>query len=561
MNTVKLMKYRQTGLMVLCAVCLLALSLLSSQSSWLKSASGISLAASAEKSTPAASGSAKRALIRENYGKLPLRFEANQGQAAVPVKFIAHGQGYAFFLTDNEAVMEQGKPGQGNTSATLRIKLAGANRQPRISGAAQMPGKMNYFIGNDSTQWKTDMPTYGQVKYEAVYPGIDLVYYGNQQQLEFDFMLAPGADPKQIKVSFAGAQKLRLDKNGDLIVETKAGEVRQHRPVVYQEINGHRQQIAGSYKLSGKREVRFEIGDYDQTMLLVIDPALSYATFISETGGVALNDIAVDTAGNAYLVGGAQLSKFFTTPGALQPVYDGKVQSPAPSFALIFKLNPTGTQVLYSAMLSGSQSVRSRVNCTDRHDEEDPTGCYRYLLTNNVRTVFADAAGNAYVTRETQSIDFPVTAGAYKASYQALAADGQARINAFALKLNPQGSQLLYSTMFDGTLKDIAVDLQGQAWLTGTSDATFPVTPNAVQSALRDNYAYDATVAKLNAAGTTLLYATFLGGGSSDSGFSIALDAVGDAYVTGLTDNGYGRGQLPRGSQWQWCCFRRGQTD
>jgi hypothetical protein len=221
MNIMKFIKYRRTGLTSLFTVFLLTLSLLTSPALWLKVASGISQAASTEKNKPATDNSAGKALIQENYGKLPLSFEANQGQASSDVKYLSREAGYTFFLTATEAVMELRRADAGSTSmgsaqnsldaraarrtpqsATLRMKLAGANAQPRISSADELPGKSNYFLGSDAKQWQTDVPNFAQVKYEAVYPGVDLIFYGNGRQMEYDFRLAAGADPNAIKLRF-----------------------------------------------------------------------------------------------------------------------------------------------------------------------------------------------------------------------------------------------------------------------------------------------------------------------------------------------------------------------
>ncbi|MEP7337651.1 MAG: hypothetical protein ABI977_07880, partial [Acidobacteriota bacterium] len=230
MNLMKFMNYRTSCLKALLAICLLTLN---TQGLWPKPVFGISVAASAESHKPTTDSSARKALIQENCGKLPLGFEANRGQTSASVKYLSRGAGYTFFLTANEAVMELRRASAGSTSmgsaqnsldarvarrtpqsdsqsATLRMKLVGANQRPRITGAEELPGKTNYFLGNDPNQWRKDVPTFGKVKYEAVYPGIDLMYYGNQQQLEYDFIVAPGADPNRIRLSFAGAEAMRV---------------------------------------------------------------------------------------------------------------------------------------------------------------------------------------------------------------------------------------------------------------------------------------------------------------------------------------------------------------
>ncbi|MEP7342174.1 MAG: SBBP repeat-containing protein [Acidobacteriota bacterium] len=534
MKSLRLSSYRTFSLFVW----VLALTLLSQPIAPLAVTHGAGRAKASEKlATTSAPDAATKARVEENYGKLPLSFEANKGQTDARVKFLSRGQGYSFFLTPSEAVMtlnraEGKEPHAGTkkgTSATLRMKLVGANEQPRISGLDEQAGKSNYFLGNDARQWKTDVPNYGKVKYESVYPGVDVVYYGNQQQLEYDFIVAPGADPKQIKLSFADAQRVRLDKNGDLVLKTQAGEVRQHKPFAYQEINNVKAEVMSRYVLRGKREVEIAIDKYDSDKPLVIDPVLSYSALVYGGG----NGIAIDSEGNAYVTGEANAT-LPTTPGALRLVGTA-INATAVS---VIKLNSSGTQIIYSALIGG---VQGKVLTPGGSPE----------VYNRGNGIAVDSAGNAYVTGIMASYDYPTTPGAFAIN------NGTAyRTGGFVFKLNPAGSDLVYSTLLGGRsvinqpggLTDemitepqgIAVDAAGIAYVTGTTGDALPTTPGAFQPRriVDTNYpntALDAFVTKINPMGSGLIYSTFLGGGANDFGKGIAVDADGNAYVTGAT--------------------------
>jgi hypothetical protein len=495
-----------------------------------------------------------------SYGKLPLSFEANQGQTGAGVRFLARGGGYTIFLTADEAVLtlkkssvvsgqssvaptfrsagarvaptfrsadaglksgataSLGKPttdnGPRTTGSVLRMKLVGANAKATVTGAEELPGKSDYFIGNDPKKWRTNVPSYAQVKYEGVYPGVDLVYYGNQRQLEYDFVVAPGADPNQIKLSFAGAEGMRVDAaSGDLVLKVGEEEVRFQRPAVYQPAvaavydRRRRSQSAataeldGTFVLASNNEVAFRVAGYDRSRPLVIDPVLSYSTYL---GGSSYDEgfgIAVDSAGSAYVTG-VTISSDFPTANPLQSTLGGGA-GPHGEDAFVAKLNPAGTALVYSTYLGGS-------------DLDGGWG------------IAVDAAGDAYVTGWTESTDFP-TANPVQSSF----GGGE---DAFVAKLNPAGTALVYSTYLGGSSEDIgrciAVDATGNAYMTGlTNSADFP-TANPLQPSYGGDG--DAFVAKLNAAGSALVYSTYLGGTGGDYGYGIAVDAAGNAYVTGI---------------------------
>ena len=221
---------------------------------------------------------ATKARVAANYGKLPLIFEANRGQTDARVKFLSRGPGYTLFLTESEAVLSlRGTEGKGHV---LRVKLLGAEAEPKMTGLDRLPGISNYFIGRDRAKWRTGVPHYAKVGYEGVYPGIDLVFYGaNQRQLEYDFIVAPGAEPARIRLAIEGAKRLEIAKSGDLIAHLAGGEVRFKKPVIYQEANGKRRSIAGEYTLAAENRIGFEIAAYDRAKPLVIDPVLAYSTY------------------------------------------------------------------------------------------------------------------------------------------------------------------------------------------------------------------------------------------------------------------------------------------
>jgi len=478
-----------------------------------------------------------RAKVAAEYGKLPLSFEANRGQTDPHVNFISRGSGYTLYLTSTEAVLtlrqnlgsaqptagrknpqisskrrvigetQEAELGEtkGHVPSALRMKLVGANRSADIEGLEPLPGKSNYFIGNDPTKWHTDIPTYAKVRYWDIYPGVDLVYYGHQQLLEYDFIVAAGANPKTIRLAIAGVEKLESDTDGDLVLGTNEGEVRLHKPIVYQEVGGIRKEIAGRFVVRGKRQIGFGVAAYDTERPLIIDPVLSYSTYLGGSADDVGQAIAVDSAGNAYVTGRTSSSNF-PTASPLQPTCASC--SSGRENAFVTKLNATGSALLYSTYLGGSGSD----------------------FGNGIAV---DSTGNAYVTGGTSSSNFPTIA-----AFQATCAScGSGQENAFVTKLNATGSALLYSTYLGGTGGDfgsgIAVDTVGNAYVTGgASSSNFP-TKNPLQLNLGGGQ--DAFVTKLDPIGSALVYSTFLGGSASDGGSGIAVDAGGNAYVTGST--------------------------
>jgi Beta-propeller repeat len=443
-----------------------------------------------------------RTRVSEAYGKLPLSFEVNHGQTVPQVKFLSRGNGYNLFLTSNEAMLALRRGNGKHRSDVLKIKLWGANLEPQVTGEGELPGKSNYLLGNDPQQWRTNIANYAKVRYDDVYPGIDMVYYGNGQQLEYDFIVVAGADPGTIKLSFDGARKMRLDERGDLVLSIGGSEIRQHKPFAYQEVNGIKKEVAVQYALSGKQQVGFKVAEYDKTSLLVIDPVLSYSTYLGGSGADLARGIAVDRYGKAFVTGQTASLNFPTTAGSRQTAFGGGQD------VFVTKLNETGSALVYSTYLGGL-------------DVEAGQG------------IDVDANGNAYVSGRTLSTDFPTTAGAFQPVF------GGGGQDAFVTKLNPTGSALVYSTYLGGldvdTSLSISVGRFGNAYVTGSTESTnFPITAGAAQTTFGG--IQDAFVTKLNETGSALVYSTYLGGSGVEAGLRIA-DRFGNAYVTGSTDS------------------------
>ena len=469
---------------------------------------------------------AERASTRlvEGYGKLPLRFEANEGQHDGQVKFVSRGRGYAVFLTPTEAVLDLRKTDDGTpastrpanrsqASAILRMRLDGASPAPGMTGQDELAGKANYFLGNDPACWRTNVPTYAKVQYAQVYPGVDLVFYGSsQQQLEYDFVVAPGADPSGSRLAFEGAGKIELDAGGGLRVFIPGGEVRFDKPMIYQIVEGRRRDIEGGFVCEPRQpndgtgnsaRVSFRIAAYDPTRRLVIDPVLSYSTYLGGSGSDQGNSITLDAAANAYITGSTRSSDFPT----LAPVQSTNWGRQS---VFVTKLSPAGLLV-YSTYL-GSPSNDSSGN-----------------------DIAVDAAGNAYVAGLTWANDFPV--------FNGFQTNPSGDADGFVVKLNSTGSALAYSTYLGGERADyargIAVDAAGNAFVTGaTFSPAFPTTPGALSRSSSTNAAgevWDAFVLKINPAGSALVYGTYLGGTDWESGTGLTVDADGNAYVTGST--------------------------
>ena len=534
-----------------------------------------------------------RPRLAQNYGRLPLSFELNKGQTDSQVKFLSRGRGYTMFLTQGEAVLalragNQKANGKGQKAKVedrdlwrqpsrihsvdwatdngslatdglfspliqnpksqiqnspapstqpqapdvVRLKLVAANANAKVVGLDPLPGKTNYFIGNDPKKWRTNVPTYAKVKYKSVYPGIDLVYYGNQRQLEYDFVVAPGADPRVIALDINGAEKMQIDPQGDLVLSIHGGDVRFHKPVVYQVQStvGSRQSkatdkgrlttddsnpkskienpksVEGRFLLLASNRVGFEVPNYDKTLPLIIDPVLSYSTYLGGSGGDFGWGLALDSSGYVYVAGSTR-SANFPTLNAYDPEFGGGMCWDLPcADAFVTKLDPSGSELVYSTYLGGTG--------------EDAAGW----------GLAVDAAGSAYITGQTLSTDFP--------TMNPLQGVNAGDADAFVAKLNPAGDALLYSTYLGGIDREwaysITVDSSGNAYLAGTTySADFPTV-----SPLQEEFAggeSDVFVAKLNAAGSELVYATYIGGTQGEYATGIAVHSSATVYVAGQT--------------------------
>src|SRR6266436_5288166 len=464
-----------------------------------------------------------RPSLLESYGQSSLAFEANQGQTDSSVKFLSRGVGYSLFFTTDEAVVVLRRPkvdARGRTIespnpnptpdaqsfAVMRMRFAGANPAPRIEGSKQLPGKINYLIGNDPKQWRTSIPTYTQVHYQDVYPGVSVVYYGTQGQLEYDLLIDPGVDPKVIELDWQGADKVKIDAQGNLRVLIAGGEALLGKPRIYQMVpgsSGQRKSIAGGYALKAGGHVGFQVGDYDRNQPLIVDPVLNYSTYLGGSGYDSGTAIAVDASGNAYVTGFTRSSNFPVTAGSFQTSC-GTTGTCNGYFwdAFVTKLTANG-QIVYSSYLGGSG-----------------------------KAIAVDASGSAYVAGQTFSSNFPTTAGAFKTIYRGAG-------DAFVAKMSPGGTSLQYSTYLGGSGTDnaegIAVDSSGNAYVTGQTYSTDFPTAAPIQASNGGNQDSDAFVTEINSSGSALVYSTYLGGGNLDWGQAIAVDLAGNAYVTGAT--------------------------
>ncbi|MGA8271225.1 MAG: choice-of-anchor D domain-containing protein [Candidatus Sulfotelmatobacter sp.] len=463
-----------------------------------------------------------------------MTFEANHGQTNPQVKFLSRGKGYTAFLTANGIVLslhaDQPFPAQASSSVTassksgqaantkLQFKLVGATANPAVVGEELQPGRVNYFIGNDSTKWQRNVPTYGRVRYKNVYPGIDLLYYGNHQQLEYDFAISAGADPGQIQFEIGGANQIELDTAGNLVLQTNSGELHFQTPAIYQESQGQRVPLPGAYVMNDATHIAFHVAQYDSSKPLVIDPVLVYSTYLGGSGDDQPEGIAVDSTGSAYVTGYTDSTDFpLANPGSV----------PAGStHVFIAKLDATGSNLVYADYLGGNG-----------YD-------YGFALV-------LGSSNEVYLTGSTTSSNFPTVnpyQGTYPGSY-----------NVFLTKVSADGSSLLYSTYLGGSGSDqpasIALDSSNDMFVAGTTTSTNFPTANAYQSTVSTNQGGMAGnygfLTKFSPDGSSLVYSTYLAGNTNValncggtpcwpqpySGINgIAIDSTGNAYAGGITN-------------------------
>jgi Domain of unknown function DUF11/Beta-propeller repeat len=469
------------------------------------------------------------------YGQLPLIFEPNHGQSDPQVKFLAHGGAYGLFLTADSAVLRLQRPTRqhsGQQVSAFSMKLANANPHANVQGTDQLPGKSNYFIGNDPSQWHRDIPQFARVRYANIYSGIDLVFYGNPRRLEYDFELRPGSDPRQVALKFAGTQRMRIDARGDLVLTIPGGDVRLQAPRVYQKIGDEQRAVQGRFEVRGKNKIGFALGEYDRSRTLIIDPILTYSTYLGgsadEACSVILGDgtplsgcpaVAVDSASNAYIAGSTTSTNFPT----LSPLPNGATKV---GIANIFvsKFNAAGDALVFSTYLGGNG-------------------------IDYTAGVAVDQGFDVLVAGTTSSTNFPTNGT--NAPFQATPASTNDHV--FVSRLTPAGNSLFYSTYLSGNGKDtasgLAVDSVGNAYVTGITTSTntppassFPATLGAIQTSSRATSQFFLTKVSPALSGpSSLSYSTYFGGSTTANaayeavGGGVAVDPSSNVYITGGT--------------------------
>ncbi|MEP7290092.1 MAG: SBBP repeat-containing protein [Chloroflexota bacterium] len=532
--------------------------------------------------TSPASAVDRTASLEQDYGKLPLSFIPNVGETDSAVRFQVRSGAGTLFFTPGEVVLSLSSQKQHSSPvekiavladppSVVRLRFEGANPTPTITGTELLPGIVNEFIGNDPTQWHSNIPTYAGVVYKDLYPGIDLRYDGHTGLLKGTYTVAPHADPTLIRWQYGGASGAHIDSaSGDLLIELPNGKtLTEQAPIVWQQYAGQHIPVDVHYTQSDTGEIHFTVGDYDVDLPLVIDPTLVYSTYLGSSGDDYGQGIAVDSSGSAYVVG-ETTSINFPVDNAFQPTFGGGDGVFGDAF--VTKMNPAGTALVYSTYLGGGGNDKGNgitVDSSGNAYVAGVAGSANFPITANAfqstlggpydafvtkmnpagtaliystylggtsadggHSIMVDSSGSAYVTGDTGSTNFPFTANAFQATY------GGGNNDAFVTKLNPAGTALVYSTYLGGSSVDfgysVAVDSSGSAYVAGDTGSTnFPFTANAFQSTFGGNN--DAFVTKLNSVGTALVYSTYLGGGSYEASFGMTLDSSGSVYVTGYT--------------------------
>ncbi len=431
----------------------------------------------------------------------PLIFTPNVGQLPAAVRYVANCADPKVYFERDRVIFSFTEENQGYA---FSLRFRGANPGVDVHAQTPLASKVHYLIGNNPAQWQRDLPTYGEIAYRNVWPGIDLRFHGAGRRLKYDLILRPGADLRNVRFSYDGAQRVSIDASGNLEVSIPLGRFGDQKPLSYQIIDGRRMNIPTRFLIIGKNTFGIGAAQYDRRLPLVIDPGFIYSTYLGGGGTEIVPRVAITSTGEVIVAGSSSSSNFPTTIGALDRTHHGSFD------AVISKFDSTGTTLLFSTYLGGS-------------DVDFAEG------------MTIDAAGNVYVTGRTASHDFPTTPGAYSRTFNGGSTD------LYVAKLDATGSSLVYSTYVGGSDADlglgIAVNSSGEAYITGTTlSSDFPTTPGAFDRTFRGG-SQDAFVAKLDAAGAHLLYSTYLGGTSVDVGESIAVDALGRAYVVGFTDS------------------------
>lgn len=437
----------------------------------------------------------------------PINFERNLGQAGPDYDFVAHTGPTTLLLGGGNATVRI-RAGKSRQAAEVSVSLTGANRVP-AEGLEPLTQRSNYLIGRDQSKWITDIPNFRRVRFANVYPGIDVVYYGHGNELEHDFVVAPGADPASIRMTFSGADSITAASDGSLELHTPGGSITWKKPELYQASTGGPRRIDGRYRIENGNSVRFETGVYDTKRPLVIDPAIAYATYFGGGSSESAARVAVDAAGNSYITGGTADASFQLSSG----VFSSSPGNAYAGDAILVKFAADGKSVVYTTHIGGTD-------------------------TDLGLGIAVDSSSNVYLTGVTLSTDFPVTGNAFQKN----PVNGSDPANCFVTKLNASGNALVYSTLLGGSSAEmctgIGVDSGGNAYVTGgTASKNFP-TVNAFQSAQAvstDLFTLDAFVSKISADGSRLIYSTYVGGSKNDAAAAIAVDSNGNAYITGGT--------------------------
>jgi hypothetical protein len=497
--------------------------------------------------------------LNDTFARMPICFEANEGQAASSASFVSAVGGPRLLLSPAQATFELRQSSPTGDEA-LRMQLVSADPAAEIRGADLLPTRANYFIGNDPSDWHTNIPTYARVICEKVYPGIDMIYHGSQGKLEYDFVVAPGSDADRIRLRFNGAQKTTIDPRGNLIIQAQGTEVRHNKPVAYQEADGAREEVRAEFNLFADDTVGFQVGEYDRTRELVIDPVLVFSSYLGGSAADSGSGIFVDSEGSAYVLGNSRSSDFTNGTEDNADIFIGKLTADGGSFTYAFfggskddfatglavdadgntfisgstqSENIAGGNSINPALSGPSDALVIRFNLESGFSYStivggagDETGV----------SIALDDNGNAYISGKTTSIDFP-TVNAIQPAY------GGGDSDAFVAKIAVDGASLVYSTYLGGSgtenLVDrtgIAVDSAGIAYVTGdTQSIDFPLEAPLRPIKTGDESSLDAYVSKIGPTGSSFVYSTYAGGSEDDMGLGIAADSTGSAYITGRT--------------------------